>query len=82
MLVRNYQLCIVAISGLVLITHRLTYCQHCVLFGKLCLAREPMGSLVDIVVKIMLLMKKLKMFLCSCYGPTESLRTEIELLLS
>lgn len=41
-----------------------------------------MGSLVDIVVKVMLLMQKLKMFLCSCYGPTESLGTEIELLLS
>lgn len=41
-----------------------------------------MGSLVDIVLKVMLLMQKLKMFLCSCYGPTESLHTEIELLLS
>lgn len=82
MLVRTYQLSIVAISGLVLITHRLTYCQHHVLFGKLYLASKPVGSLVDIVLKVMLLMQKLKTFSCSCYGPTESLRTEIELLLS
>lgn len=82
MLVRTYQLCIVAISGLILITDRLTYCQLCVLFGKLYLARKPVGSLVDIVLKVILLMQKLKMFLCSCYGPTESLCTEIELLLS
>lgn len=41
-----------------------------------------MGSLVDTVVKVMLLMQKLKMFLCSCYGLTESLCTALELLLS
>lgn len=41
-----------------------------------------MGCLVDVVLNVMLLMQKLKMFLCSCYGPTESLHTEIELLLS
>lgn len=41
-----------------------------------------MGSLVDTVVKVMLLMKESKIFfLCSCYGPTESLHTELELLL-
>lgn len=33
-----------------------------------------MGSLVDTVVKVMLLMQILKMFLCSCYGPTELLQ--------
>lgn len=58
--------------------------QACLL-PALCLiwkALSSKGSLVDIVLKVMLLMQKLKMFLYSCYGPTESLCTEIELLLS
>lgn len=43
-----------------LITRRLTYCQCHVLSGKLYLAREPVGSLVDTVVKVMLLMQKIE----------------------
>lgn len=79
MLVKTYQHA-AAVSGLVLIRHRLSYAQHHVLFGKLCVTRNPMGSLVDVVLK--LLTQKLNIFFCSCYGPTESLCTEIELLLS